>query len=648
MGKLKRALSESFHIIVAAAVAMLLITVPLPTWAALNDSCPTYTYLGNSPNDSDAPDWSEQAQGVANDGEHWFFTHQNKLFKYDAEWKAKGWGDDNGKIKSVGIPGGLEDLGINHFGDLDHYGGYLFVPFEGQDIEIIKDALGSVVEIHITPISIIAVFRATDLVFVDSMDVTAHQTKLGWLAIDPVTLSLYSSGNTLSKDLNLLRYHDLDITKVENGIIGDFLRTETIPGRSLIPSPPMQISLFEKGGEPLIGKYTYMQGGVFTPWGDLFLSAGKADDSASDTNGGLHLFRKTDDETVFRHIKRSLNDGRKKGVHDLVYTYVPSEGVLGGLEEEPEGIDWWNRDNVTDSSYPGQLHAILLDNEIFNDNIWLKHYRVNYSCVTHDDADGDGVTDGDEVYVNNTHPLLADYDHDGVDDSVDNCPAVANPKQSDLDFDGKGDLCDGDADGDGQRNIHEQVCGSDSRDAHSLSPDLDSDNLPNCVDKDDDGDGQKDIDESACGSNPQDALSLSLDSDNDNILDCLDPDDDNDGVNDASDNCPLAVNPDQANFDGDDFGNVCDVDDDNDNVVDTVDSCLDTELGRVVDPNVGCSIAQLCPCEGSVDSNKWKNHGKYVRCTAKARKRFFRLGLITVKEKRFIRSMAKKSSCRIK
>jgi len=60
---------------------------------------------------------------------------------------------------------------------------------------------------------------------------------------------------------------------------------------------------------------------------------------------------------------------------------------------------------------------------------------------------------------------------------------------------------------------------------------------------------------------------------------------------------------------------------------------------EVVD-SVGCSIEQLCPCEGS-----WKNHGKYVSCVDHEAERFFESGLISEEDKDAIVSAAGQSQC---
>jgi Bacterial TSP3 repeat/Thrombospondin type 3 repeat len=531
----ERARGRAAVLSLIALVALL--AAPRPAWSDLlsdlTNDCPVHTYLGNRPSSSDNPDWSENAQGIANDGQHWFFTNRYGLYKYAANWREVD-GADDGKLQVVSLPPELFPLGMDHFGDLDYYAGYLFVPFEDNDEDCHWEpscppyGTSCVVCEHNAPYAIIGVFRASDLAFVDWVDVTDHQAKAGWLAIDPVEGLLYSSSNLIDANSGLFRY-SIDVGKIENGTQGDFL------------APARSVPVVEFDGLPVIGEFTYVQGGVFSPWGDLYLSVGKAGDSASDTHGGLHLLRRTLDCSAFRIIESSVNVSDH--AHDPVFAYEYDPGSTG-LGQEPEGIDWWNRDNDPNSRYPGQLHAILLDNQVGDDQLWLKHYDVDYFCVRNNDSDGDGVTDGDEVYLYNTNPLARDSDGDGLEDNIDNCRLIANASQADLDGDGVGDACDADRDGDGQTNLDEEACGSDPSDAASLAADLDADTVPDCVDNDDDNDGQSDVDEIACGSDPLDAQSLSPDFDGDKILDCLDPDDDNDGVADADDRCPGTIIPD--------------------------------------------------------------------------------------------------------
>jgi hypothetical protein len=127
--------------------------------------------------------------------------------------------------------------------------------------------------------------------------------------------------------------------------------------------------------------------------------------------------------------------------------------------------------------------------------------------------------------------------------------------------------------------------------------------------------------------------------------DVCDPDDDNDIAPDTTDNCPLTANSDQADFDRDGLGDVCDSDLDADKVLNSADSCSFTLLGAVVSPN-GCSIAQLCPCDGPRNTTTlWKNHGEYVSCVTKNTNQFVNMGLIPQAEKGTLVSTAAQSQC---
>ncbi len=77
---------------------------------------------------------------------------------------------------------------------------------------------------------------------------------------------------------------------------------------------------------------------------------------------------------------------------------------------------------------------------------------------------------------------------------------------------------------------------------------------------------------------------------------------------------------------------ICD-DSDGDGVVNTNDSCDSTTSGSAVDPRNGCSVSQLCPCDGPRDStDSWKNHGKLVECVSRTARDFRTKSLITNSE----------------
>jgi hypothetical protein len=67
---------------------------------------------------------------------------------------------------------------------------------------------------------------------------------------------------------------------------------------------------------------------------------------------------------------------------------------------------------------------------------------------------------------------------------------------------------------------------------------------------------------------------------------------------------------------------------------------------EIVDPTTGCSIAQLCPCEGPRgQSIAWKNHGQYVSCVTQSAKSFVRLGLLTDAVKEALTRAAAEATC---
>ncbi|MCI5119845.1 MAG: hypothetical protein D3908_01370 [Candidatus Electrothrix sp. AUS4] len=86
-------------------------------------------------------------------------------------------------------------------------------------------------------------------------------------------------------------------------------------------------------------------------------------------------------------------------------------------------------------------------------------------------------------------------------------------------------------------------------------------------------------------------------------------------------------------------------DSDGDLVPDKEDHCSNTETDEVVNIH-GCSMSQLCPCEGPQNSfDLWMSHGRYVSCITKVVKDFVEAGLLDEEAKGAVVSEAARSNC---
>lgn len=109
------------------------------------------------------------------------------------------------------------------------------------------------------------------------------------------------------------------------------------------------------------------------------------------------------------------------------------------------------------------------------------------------------------------------------------------------------------------------------------------------------------------------------------------PDFDGDGAPDALDNCPARANPGQDDADGDGVGDACD-------------ACPDSRADAPVTRS-GCSLEQLCPCDGPEPGELWPGYGAYLRCATSATRRLREDQGLTRREARQLLRSAVSSGC---
>lgn len=128
----------------------------------------------------------QRSQGVATDGQSWFFSWQNGLQRTRL---------DGSKIvdKPFAIPKSIADLGGNHIGDIDYHDGKIYAPIEDGDG-------------YRHP------FDAQTLAFTGTayeLPQHLHTKGVPWVAVDPARGRLYTAEWTDTTALNVFRLDDL-------------------------------------------------------------------------------------------------------------------------------------------------------------------------------------------------------------------------------------------------------------------------------------------------------------------------------------------------------------------------------------------------------------------------------------------------------
>ncbi|MBM4395707.1 MAG: thrombospondin type 3 repeat-containing protein [Deltaproteobacteria bacterium] len=204
---------------------------------------------------------------------------------------------------------------------------------------------------------------------------------------------------------------------------------------------------------------------------------------------------------------------------------------------------------------------------------------------------------------------VEDADGDGQPDDWDNCPWTYNPDQKDTNHNNKGDACESDCDGDGvssDRDNCQTTFNPGQTDTDGDCPagpypttcgDAAAPKCGDACDDDDDGDAIPDAsDNCPVAFNPD-----QRNTDGDTAGgDACDLDDDGDGIPDVSDKCPTAKDTDQTDTDGDGMGDACDPDDDGDGVADAADRCPKVADPAQVDTD-GDGLGDACDGDDDAD-----------------------------------------------
>lgn len=313
---------------------------------------PTYeayvNYLGNFPSDKEA-DWTDDIQGIGHDEGHWYITQRRLLYRVPVGQSLNGNLKDKPNVQRRhlhDIPD-LAALGYDHFGDISVYRGYVLAAVDQGN----EDA-------------VMAVFRAdATLAYVGKGVFDGQGKQAGWVAVDGDGF-VYSSSNHVTA---LRKYH-VNWAQIESAVQLEFVQ---------------EIPLLDEAGVSL--RLESMQGGDVSPSNRLiYLTNGTC---ANSLNAGVHV---VDLHTGVR-IARSCQGGENclfRYQFDLCFP------VSERSNHEPEGLTIWDLDGLVldgqvADEIEGQLHILLLNNDIDQGNVWIKHYSGKV-YVNDDGPQGNG------------------------------------------------------------------------------------------------------------------------------------------------------------------------------------------------------------------------------------------------------------------
>lgn len=219
--------------------------------------------------------WTNDFQGITTDGKYWYLTNGSP-------------GTKHVKLRKLSVNESLySNIDFtynapskkNHFGDLDCYKNYLFIPVTYEDNK--KKS-----EIWIMDKEEMKLIKTVQL-FTD-VNRSKGVENIGWCAFNPHDGRLYTSSNKVNEDRPVYSY-ELHLDRLD--FYTQFKDYDPDPYCVAVNNSLRKLNLYDSSGNHI--KLSAMQGGCFDYYNNLYLSNGCGKDS---TNPGIHVFKLIRDE----------------------------------------------------------------------------------------------------------------------------------------------------------------------------------------------------------------------------------------------------------------------------------------------------------------------------------------------------------------
>jgi hypothetical protein len=291
-----------------------------------------FNYIGTRPTEA-GTNYAGDVQGITHDKNNWFISQTWALWKIPVGLDLAG--DIECGVSGVicGRLGNFDEIrAFDHIGDIDYFQydettGFLLLPLEGG------------------PKPAIAAFDPVNLDYIAHAELSQHNSA-SWVAIDPDGW-VYTSSNDA---LGLVYKYQLDWYMLVAYKIVSLRKVDEF----------QLLDVF--GGQIELGP----QGGVFSDSGTLLYINNGYYGPYNSHKDGISVF----DMQTRRRIAQSTRDTRQPFWYGYDPTCVPP---FDSNCEEPEGLTIWNLDDGRAPHISGQLHVLLLDNDI-SDDVYIRHY----------------------------------------------------------------------------------------------------------------------------------------------------------------------------------------------------------------------------------------------------------------------------------